>query len=78
MASDAFELSHEELFRKTGVHHWDAIWIDIWPTICEDNAEEYQDLLDTWSSVSDWCRAWQQDEVLQSDDDYLETLDWMF
>jgi hypothetical protein len=65
--ADALALTPDKLFAETGVEKWDAIWIDIWPTICEDNAEEYLALLDRWDAHGKWVHAWQEDYVLEED-----------
>lgn len=73
--ADALTITPEEVEEITGVSQWNAVWHDIWASSNSENAEEYQALLDVWALQSDWQGAWQQEEVMQSDEEWIG--DWI-
>lgn len=48
-------------WKPTKGERFNAVWHDIWDTMCMDNMPEMVKLRRRWGQLSDWCGCWSQD-----------------
>lgn len=41
---------------------YDVVWHDIWPTICPDNLDDMDALIEKYHPICNWQAAWKMDE----------------